>query len=243
MSAVLTGPLHLVNVRTQSQSARGRQWQAFGSALGLEVALVAAVLGWMAAHPATPPEQVIPLSIETTVPAATEKTPEPEKPKLVRPPEQPLPIPKPPARASTPPPLEPIAPLSSALVATPAPATPALQPVAASISPPAPAPIPVSAPTIDPTPAYNAKLTAAAQAAFEVPGTVAALNFKGRARVGFKLRDGLASSIAIVQSSGLGAMDRAALKAVQTAAFPQPPPALQAKEMAYEIWVTHAPAN
>ena len=239
MSAVLTAPLHLENVRTQS--ARGRQWQAFGSALGLEVALVAAIFGWMAAHPATPPVQVIPLTIETTVPVAPEKLPEPEKPKPVRPPEQTLP--KPPARVSTPPQPAPAAPLPSPQVAVPAPAMPAAQAVAAAVSPPAPAPLPVSAPTIDPTPAYNAKLTAAAQAAFEVPGTVAALNFKGRARVGFKLRDGLASSIAIVQSSGLGAMDRAALKAVQTAAFPQPPAALQGKEMVYEIWVTHAPAN
>lgn len=227
-------------------NARRRQWQAFGSALGLEMALVGALIAWVATHPPTLPQPVIPLSIESLAPAAPEKPSEPEKPKPAPPPEQQLPKPvtriTPPPQPATPPLPVPV-PSSQAtapMLATPAPAPPAL---AAPVSATQPVTPPAGVPAVDPSPAYNAKLTAAAQAAFEVPGTVAALNFKGRARVGFKLRDGVASSIAIVQSSGLGAMDRAAVKAVQTAAFPQPPPSLQGKEIAYEIWVTHAPAN
>lgn len=234
------------------QNARRRQWQAFGSALGLEMALVGALIAWVATHPPTRPEPVIPLSIESIAPAAPEKPSVPEKPKPAPQPEQQLPkqatrTTPPPQLAALPPPLSPplSAPVPDLQATAPLPATPAPTPQAlpAPVSAALPVTPPAAVPAVDPSPAYNAKLTAAAQAAFEVPGTVAALNFKGRARIGFKLRDGVASSIATIQSSGLGAMDRAAVKAVQTAAFPQPPPSFQGKEIAYEIWVTHTPAN
>ena len=101
---------------------------------------------------------------------------------------------------------------------------------------PAPAP-PPAAPAFDPSPAYNAKLSAAVQAAFEVPAAAAALGFKGRTRVEFSLRDGVVSGIRVVQTSGLGLADRAAMRAVQVAAFPAPPPALQGKDGVYQIWV------
>jgi protein TonB len=92
-------------------------------------------------------------------------------------------------------------------------------------------------PTVDPAIAYNSKLTAAVQAAFVMPAPAIALGFKGRARVEFHLRDGLASNAKIIQPSGLGAVDRAALKAVEAAAFPAPPAALAGKEGVYQIWV------
>lgn len=105
-------------------------------------------------------------------------------------------------------------------------------------SPPLPPPVAQPAvPVLDPTIAYNAKLAAAVQAAFEVPATAAALNFKGRTRVEFNLLDGVVSAIRVVQASGLGATDRAAIKAVQTASFPPPPQALQGKSGTYQIWV------
>ena len=85
--------------------------------------------------------------------------------------------------------------------------------------------------------AYNVKLAAAVQAAFVVPGPAAALGFKGRARVEFHLRDGVVSNAKIIQGSGLGAVDRAALKAVEMASFPVPPTALVGKEGVYQIWV------
>ena len=236
MSAVLAKVL-------RADKTPGRHWESLGAAIVLEVALVAGVLAWMAMRPPTLPEQVIPLIIEAVVPAELKKPLEPQKPVL--PPPQ-LQRSRPILPATPPPQLTPVpTPLPLAQAAAPVQAAPV--PMTQVVAAPSPAPMPVQravpVPAIDAIPAYNAKLTAAAQAAFEVPGSVTALNFKGRARVGFKLRDGLASSIAIVQSSGLGAMDRAATQAVQTAAFPQPPQSLQGQELSYEIWVTHTSAN
>ena len=124
---------------------------------------------------------------------------------------------------------------------SPEPVAPVLTPnPVASVKAAQPLPPPLAqpvAPALDPAIAYNAKLAAAVQAAFEVPATATALNFKGRTRVEFNLLDGVVSAIRVVQSSGLGASDRAALKAVQTAAFPPPPPALQGNPGTYQIWV------
>ena len=222
---------------------RSRPWLAFGSAIAIEMTFVLAVLAWLAMRPTQVPDKTVPITIEVAAPAITEEPPKPPEPAQAKP----LPpLPKPVARAVTPPlPAPQVVP-----VPTPLPVTQAPSPVQAAAAPPnppaqapAPAPQPAQPPSVDPAPAYNAKIAAAAQAALEVPGTVTALNFKGRARVGFKLRDGAVSGIVIIQSSGLGAMDRAATKAVQTANYPAPPAALQGKDIAYEIWVSHTPAN
>jgi protein TonB len=218
-----------------ARSGERRQWRAFGSALGLEIVLLSLLMAWLATHKAEPTEVAVPLSIEALAAPAVEKSREPEKikPPPVLPPVKPMPravtptpVPTPVAPAVTPP----LSPAPSPIAAAAAAAAPAVQ---------APTPPPATASVVDPAQAYNAKLTAAAQAAFEVPGAVTALAFKGRARVEFNLRDAVASSIHIVQTSGLGAMDRAALKAVQNAVFPTPPASLQGKELRYQIWVTH----
>ncbi len=245
MSAIF--PIAAFDVTTSQASARPsngfvrsperRQWRAFGWAFGLEAALIGVLMAWLATHLPEPIEAAVPLSIEALVAPAPEKPREPEKIKPpVLPPVKPLlkavaptppaPVPTPVVAAAIAPPLSSApSPIAAAAPAAAAPAVPVAPPVTANV--------------VDPALAYNAKLTAAAQAAFEVPGAVTALAFKGRARVEFNLRDAVASSIHIVQSSGLGAMDRAALKAVQNAAFPQPPASLQGKEMRYQIWVTH----
>jgi protein TonB len=222
---------------------RSRPWLAFGSAIAIEVTVVLALLAWLAMRPTQVPDKTVPITIEVAAPAITEEPPKPPEPAKAKPLSS---LPKPVVRAVSPPlPVPQVVPAPTALPVTQAPS-----PVPATATPsnppaqtPAPAPAPTQPPTVDPAPAYNAKIAAAAQAALEVPGTVTALNFKGRARVGFKLRDGVVSSIVIIQSSGLGAMDRAAAKAVQTANYPPPPAALQGKEIAYEIWVTHTPVN
>ena len=246
---------------------RRRFWQALVSALAVEAFLIGALLAGIGLHRPEPVPPVIPLTIEALTPPEPAQPPEPL---MAAPPVKPMPPPqalapaaKPlPRVTATPPapiPATSRAPMPTAPVtespqpsaqSAPAPETAAVaaaQPtVAASLSsPPAPVPVPpvASAPSVDPSPAYNARLTAAAQAAFEVPGSVASLNFKGRTRVRFKLRDGEVSGVTVVQPSGLGAMDRAAAKAVETARYPVPPAALQGKEVAYEIWVTHAPSS
>jgi protein TonB len=228
-----------------SRKGDRRQWQAFGSALGLELAVIAVLMAWLAARTPTVPDVVVPLSIESLVMPAPEKPREPEK---VKPPQVVPPV-KPLVRAVTATPPAPV-PTPAVAAATP-PLFPAPSPIAAPTAPAAPVAtavpampvVPPTANVVDPALAYNAKLTAAAQAAFEVPGAVTALGFKGRARLEFNLRDAVASAVHIVQSSGLGAMDRAALKAVQNAAYPQPPASLQGKELRYQIWVTHDTAR
>ena len=219
-----------------------RQWQSFWAALSLEGLVVLALVAWLAAHPNVVTERVMPLIIDSTIPEKLESTPPPEK--ITPPPLPPTPISKPQRSVQAPAPVQNPQPAPApAPSPTPSPEPvaqlPTPSPVAAVRSaPPLPPPLAQpTAPAIDPAIAYNAKLAAAVQAAFEVPSTAAALNFKGRTRVEFNLLDGVVSAIRVVQASGLGATDRAAIKAVQTASFPTPPPALQGKPGSYQIWV------
>jgi outer membrane biosynthesis protein TonB len=215
------------------RDARSHPWQALGSALGLEVVLIGALAFWLASNPSSPAETFVPLVIEPVALNEVEQPVAPEPPKA-------MPLPPVATRTQTPKPTA----LESSVIPPQQVVTAAPEPVAAPIvnSPPTafatptPPPQPVQ-PAVDPTPAYNAKLAAAVQAAFEVPGPALALNFKGRARVEFALHDGVASAIRVIQGSGLGSVDRAAIKAVQSAVFPAPPAALQGKVGTYQIWV------
>lgn len=211
-------------------------WSSLGSALLIELGVVGAVMVWVVMHPPQELEQVIPLVMAMLEEPKLEK-PLPPKPPEVKPP--PLPA----KMAPTPPkPQAPVMPEVRPAQDVPPPvvaqANAFSTPAAAAAPPPPPsAPVSPPAPTVDPALAYNLKLAAAVQAAFVVPGPAAALGFKGRARVEFHLRDGLASNAKIIQPSGLGAVDRAALKAVEAAAYPAPPPALAGKDGVYQIWV------
>ncbi len=211
-----------------------RIWQAAGIASFIEVLLVAFVIS--ATHtvpPATP--TYTPLIIE---PVVKEVEPLPEPP-LPKPPEAVKPV------------VEPVkpTPVVRRTEAVPVPVTePALektaeqQPVAVveesrkqelpSVSTAAP-----QVEIVDPALAYNATLTMAVQATFRVPAIAASLGFKGRARIEFKLQDGRVSAIALIQSSTLAAVDRAALKAVSDAVYPAPPAALAGVMRTYQIWV------
>jgi len=174
--------------------------------------------------------QVMPL-VMSMLDAPKEAQPPPPKPTKV-PEIQPkvkAVVPVLPAVPEVRPPEEPAPPVVAKPTAFSAPAPLPQVPAAAPVNPPAP--------VVDPALAYNVKLAAAVQAAFVVPGPAAALGFKGRARVEFHLRDGVVSNAKIVQASGLGAADRAALKAVEMASFPAPPPSLLGKEGVYQIWV------
>jgi periplasmic protein TonB len=182
------------------------------------------------------------------VPPATSKPPEPALPTVVN---APVPLVATPAQlastvAGLPPPAvtQPTPQVVAQSLPQASPQTSTQPPLtAASAAVPVPPVQPTSAANTDPSPAYKSQLTAAAQAAFQVPGTVVALSFKGRTRVGFKLTDQTVSGVTLVQSSGLGAMDRAALAAVQTAQYPKAPAELRDRLLAFEIWVSHAPAN
>ena len=214
-------------------------WSSLGSALLIELGVVGAVMVWVLLHPPQELEQVIPLVMSML------QEPKVDKPLPPKPPEvKPLPVP---AKVALAPPklqaqvapltpeVRPVQEVAPPVVAQPtAFSTPAV--ASAPSTPPTTVVIP-PAPAVDPALAYNFKLAAAVQAAFVVPGPASALGFKGRARVEFHLRDGVASNAKIIQPSGLGAVDRAALKAVEAAAFPTPPPALAGKDGVYQIWV------
>ena len=190
----------------------------------MAVALMSVVLQ----HMPTTPVEVIPLSIESAPYKMPEKQAAPEP----RPQQFAQPNPK-------------LAPRVQSDVAQPLAqqTTPgeshSLQPVSKdSVSPSTPTQTPpIASPTVDPALAYNVKLAAAVQAAFEVPGSAKALAFKGRARVEFTLHEGMASAIRVIQGSGLGAVDRAAIKAVESATFPLPPVELKNKVGTYQIWI------
>ena len=223
-----------------------RRWQAFGLALSIELAVLLCALTWLTTT-STPVEQaVVPLSIELLKP---DTSPDPE----IRPQAAPAkPVPHVPSLPVALPAQRVVqrsvelAPASPQTLAAAAP--PEVVPAAAATLQPNPYSSPVqvsqavsaappSLPVVDPAPAYNARLAAAVQAAFELPAAASALNFKGRTRIEFALHDGLASAIRVIVTSGLGAVDRAAVKAVQAAVFPSPPAALQGKEGGYQIWV------
>jgi TonB family protein len=194
-----------------------RHWQSFAMALGIEFLLAMMVAGWTLQHLTTMRTEVIPLSIEMLmdVPSQAMVTPKPspQTPAKPNPKITPSPRPDTPQTVSQPT----LGNESHAAMPSHAPQ--------------------VVTPTIDLALAYNVKLAAAVQAAFEVPGSAKALSFKGKARVEFNLHDGVASAIRVVQSSGLGAVDRAAVKAVEIAKFPLPPAELKSKEGIYQIWV------
>jgi TonB family protein len=216
-------------------SVNRRHWQSFAVAFGLESLLIVGTLLWAGQHIAPIEREVIPLTLEMAVAPLLEK-----KPALVEPPKLKNTQPQKPQANTNPPPVSTAAPKVQT-VSNDAPVQAATKtestatttpsaPTAAAASPAAPA-----AP--DPALAYNVKLAAAVQAAFEVPGSAKALSFKGRARMEFSLHDGKVSAIRVIQSSGLSAVDRAATKAVETASYPLPPAGLQNKDGVYQIWV------
>lgn len=208
---------------TSLTAPRSRGIQAFGLAAVVEVCILsaaAAVVAWSA--PLPPPPAPIPIQL-------TQAEPEPPKPEPPKPPKpqprhqepKPLPMPRPVPQAPQPVP-RPVAP------------TPFSEPL---LPPPPPPPAPSSAGKPDPALSYAGRVHAAVQAAVVYPSAAAAMNYAGRTRVEFSLQDGIPSRIRVVQGSGLGMIDRAALKAVQDASYPPPPAPLLGKELNYQIWV------
>jgi protein TonB len=205
-----------------------RHWQSFAMALGIEFLLAMMVAGWTLQHLPTMRTEVIPLSIEMLMdePSQAMVTPKPSPQTPAKPNPKITPSPRPDTPQT----------VAQPTLGNESHAAPSVMKETSANAMPSHAPQAVT-PTIDPALAYNVKLAAAVQAAFEVPGSAKALSFKGKARVEFNLHDGVASAIRVVQSSGLGAVDRAAVKAVEIANFPLPPAELKSKEGIYQIWV------
>lgn len=216
-----------------------RSWQSFGLAITIEVLAIATVVAWIVAHSPQPVPQVMPITIESMQPEPAPALPAPEAPKSLplpqaRPimPPRPAPRPVPQPEALPPMPAQEIPvtppPMVSAPTAFSAP------PVIAAAPPAPPPPPPVQ---LGPPAEYIAKVKAAVQAAAVYPPAAVALNFRGRTRVEFKLKDGVSSQARVVTGSGMGLVDRAALQSVQAALYPPSPAVLAGKEEIYQVWV------
>jgi periplasmic protein TonB len=215
-------------------------------ALGIEAALLAASFTWLLMRPSSPNETLVPIVMEQLLAEKIpEPRPEPERITKITPPSAPTaartqatPVPTPPSVVAAPQLVNPVASPIASPQAAAAHAEPAPTSAPVHTAPVSPAPPQAQAqPVPEPSASYKAQLAAAAQAAYQVPTAADALGFKGRTLVEFNLRDTVVTHIRLKQSSGLGAADRAALKAVQMAAYPVPESALQGRELVYQIWV------
>ncbi|WP_406868358.1 energy transducer TonB [Paraburkholderia fungorum] len=135
----------------------------------------------------------------------------------------------PPQPATSPPPV-PVPAAAPNAPATDAPAAPATQ------QPPAVPPPAAGGGAGDPS--FDASLRAAIETALHYPEAARMAGLSGRARVAFIYRDGAASDVRLAVSSGIGALDRAALAAVRDAVYPQPAPGLAGKPLSKQLWVT-----
>jgi len=251
----------------QPEPARTRTvlGEAFVVSLVIEALILAALTGLFKREEirpkAKPPE---PIKVMLT-PAAPAPTPAPPAPPpaaaKTAPPTPPVPV-KPPPRAVK----QPVAPKRNVNPITPkpelpkaptpadtplqpgqahdkAPETPA-PPVDASPQQAQPQPQPqASHSDAKPSALFQARLRDAVQAAVRYPNAARIMRLTGHVRLGFAYQDGTISSPHVVQSSGQRMLDDAALTALNSAAFPDPPPELKGHLLNLEIVVTFAPSS
>ena len=149
--------------------------------------------------------------------------------------EEPKPLPKP---------LERTVPVKTAQhivpVPVPEPSPPAQTPSDSPITeapPPPPPPVRAATTGIDKETEFAARLKAAIQAAVSYPPAARNMGFRGKARVEFIFRDGGTRQVRVVQGSGIGMIDNAALAAVANAVYPSVPDTLKGKDMLYQVTV------
>ena len=226
----------------------GKRWPlAALVALLLEAALLVAVAWWSSRPAPPPPPQPVEIVLEAPKPAP--KTVAPPTPK----PPEPKPIPKPVVKPQPKPIVHKVQPKP----VQPPPPQPAPEPTPHVQAPPAPAPdtkpaMPVAAPTPPappPPPAppapdvasikatFEAELRSAIQAAVRYPQAARMMQLTGKTLVGFDFRDGVASHLRVLTSSGADLLDQAAMQAVRSAPYPATPKELQGKTLAFTIWV------
>jgi protein TonB len=215
-----------------SDNNRHHSMQAFGLAILIEAAIVAGAAVILVGPATVKPEFSEPVPITLAAEEPPEKPPEPKplppQPKLKTVAKPVLPKPQTPPQQEAPPIAPPIAPAPAPVAAVrPAFAEPA----------PAPPPPPVSSSKADPSAEYAAKVHAAVQAAHYYPPAAAAMRFSGRVRVEFHLRDGTPSEWRVLVPCGIGMIDRAALQAVQSAHYPEPPADMRGRDNLYQVWV------
>jgi protein TonB len=231
--------------------------EAFVVSLVIEALMLAAVAGWfahVAPKPQPKPPEPIKVVIAAPTPAPPAPMPAPPKAAPAKPPEPakapPVHPVKPAVMRHTPPPVVPKPELPKA----PAPSTESTS----APQPPAPAPEkaqdeakptenapppPAERSDAKPSALFQARLRDAVQAAVRYPSAARIMKLRGHVRLGFGYQDGVISNPHVVQSSGQSVLDEAALAALNSAAFPAPPPELKGHPLNLEIVVTFAPSS
>jgi TonB family protein len=104
--------------------------------------------------------------------------------------------------------------------------------------PPAPPPSTPSPPaSTEAVDRFDAEVRAAIQAAIVYPPAARMMKQQGRTKVAFQLIRGRAEDPRVVQSSGILAIDTAAVAAVRDAAYPTPPAELAGKTLEFAVFV------
>jgi len=218
---VRTAPLSTFSFGQDDPTARLRQrLVTYALAAILELALLATI--WIALGTQTP----APPETENSAIEMVEAPPQPQPvpPKLLKietPRLKPAPVRQVPQMRLA---IDRILPIPAPQAAMPDPQPPA---------PPPPAPA-ASAEAVD---RFQAAVRAAIQAAIVYPPAARMMNQQGRAKVAFTLESGHAENPRIAQSSGIPAIDTAAIAAVRDAAYPAPPRELAGKPLAFAVFV------
>ncbi|VVE56797.1 TonB family protein [Pandoraea anhela] len=227
----LSNPPGIASFRSAS---RRWSWRAMALAALLEsIVLAICVLLGASARDAKPKSPATQDPMQVTLEA-----PPPEaKPAPVTPPPLPTPKPKWVAKQPAAHPRE-AAPRAPAMSQPPAPdvssTTPAPVPVP---TPPEPATAPPAATTPGPDEQFITKLRAAVSRAAVFPPALRGSGIQTSVEVEFTFRDGVASSVRVVQPGRVAMLDRAAIAAVTHAVLPQPPSALAGVSHTFRVRV------
>ena len=218
-----------MNASTLASPVQSPQFKKdhFGRALVIGAVIEALMIGGLIYSHLSQPVTVKPkpkiMAIHMIKPAPPKPKPVPPPPKPVvhpkpipKPVPRPIPIPRPIPHPVVHHPLPP----KPLLAKTPAPQAPVYTP---PVTPPAPPPPPAPSPAarqaaID---TYAAMLRARVQANARVPDSVRMMHIGGTTVISFRLTPaGHLLSAQVAQSSGIGAINRAALKTVEDTSFP-----------------------
>ena len=212
-----------------TQPARFKK-DLFGRALLIGAVLEALMIGGLIYSNAFQPVTIKP---KPKIIAIHMIQPAPPKPKPIPPPPKPVvhpkPVPKPvhkPVPKPVPRPIQhPVVhhplPPKPVLAKTPTPAAPVYTPPVSPPAPPPPPPAPSPAARQSAIETYAAMLRTRVQANARVPESVRMMHVSGTAVIAFCLTpSGHLLSAHVARSSGIGAIDRAALKAVEQGSYP-----------------------
>lgn len=185
-------------------------------ALGLEALLLVGGGAWLSQSASAPAaEKTVEISLAEPAPPA----PPQEKPK----PLPPVPVKQPRVVQHTP--------------QLPLPAPVQVSDNSAAAVPAAPPPAPAQDYTAAHEAEFATKLRAAIQNAVVYPSAARLSRLAGKAKVEFLFRDGVSRNPHIVQSSGSGLLDQAAIAAVGNAVSPPVPDSLRGRELIYQVTV------